>query len=94
MSRHLGLIALVVPDYDLAIAHYCGDLGFELVEDTRLSDTKRWVVVAPGPNTQTRILLAKAASPEQTSSIGHQTGGRVSFFLYTDDFTRDHAAFQ
>ena len=94
MSRHLGLIALVVPDYDLAIAHYCGDLGFELVEDTRLSDTKRWVVVSPGPSAQTRILLAKAASPEQAASIGHQTGGRVSFFLSTDDFAHDHAAFQ
>jgi len=94
MSRHLGLIALIVPDYDLALAHYCGDLGFERVEDTPLSDTKRWVVVRPSPTAQTGILLAKAASPEQGASIGNQTGGRVSFFLYTDDFARDHAAFQ
>ena len=94
MSRHLGLIALVVPDYDLAIAHYCGDLGFELVEDTRLSEHKRWVVVRPSPLAQTAILLAKAANPEQSAAIGQQTGGRVSFFLYTDDFSRDHAAFQ
>ena len=65
-----------------------------MVEDTSLSDTKRWVVVRPSPTAQTCILLAKAANLEQSASIGHQTGGRVSFFLYTDDFARDRAAFQ
>lgn len=92
IRRNLAMIALVVDDYDRAIAHYTGDLGFELVEDTRLSESKRWVVVNPGAGCH--ILLAKAATPEQSGRIGNQTGGRVFLFLHTDDFFRDHALFQ
>jgi catechol 2,3-dioxygenase-like lactoylglutathione lyase family enzyme len=87
--QHLGAIALVVRDYDEALAFYVGRLGFELVEDTLLGPGKRWILVAP-PGGQTRILLAKAATPEQASRIGDQTGGRVFLFLETDDFRRDH----
>lgn len=83
-------VTIIVPDYDPAIAFYCGRLGFELVEDTRLSETKRWVVVSPGPG-GANLLLAKAASDEQAEAIGRQAGGRVGFFLETDDFERDHA---
>ena len=90
MTQHLAAIALVVPDYDDAIAFYVGKLGFELVEDTRLSETKRWVLVAPPGSQETRLLLAKADSPEQKTRIGNQTGGRVFLFLHTDDFARDY----
>ncbi|MEZ5832500.1 MAG: VOC family protein [Dongiaceae bacterium] len=88
--QHLGAIALVVPDYDDAIQFYVGKLGFDLVEDTKLSDTKRWVLVAPPGSRETRLLLAKADNPEQKTRIGNQTGGRVFLFLHTDDFERDH----
>lgn len=91
MSGHLAAVTLVVPDYDQAIAFYAGALGFDLVEDSDLGDGKRWVLVAP-PGGQTRLLLAQAASPGQRARIGDQTGGRVAFFLATDDFARDHAA--
>ena len=84
-------ITLVVPDYDAAIEFYVGKLGFELREDTKLSETKRWVRVAP-PGAETSLLLAKADGPKQDAAIGNQTGGRVGFFLETDDFARDHAA--
>jgi catechol 2,3-dioxygenase-like lactoylglutathione lyase family enzyme len=90
MKQHLAAIALVVRDYDEAIAFYVGRLGFELIEDTRLSDTKRWVLVAPPGSRETRLLLAKADSPEQKTRIGNQTGGRVFLFLHTDDFQRDY----
>ena len=90
MSQHLAAIALVVPDYDEAIAFYVDKLGFALIEDTKLSDTKRWVLVAPPGSTETRLLLAKADSPEQKTRIGNQTGGRVFLFLHTDDFARDY----
>ena len=89
--RHLNLISLVVADYDEAIAFYRDALGFTLVEDSDMGGGKRWVVVAPRPEAETRILLAKAATPEQTARIGDQTGGRVFLFLHTDDFDRDHA---
>jgi uncharacterized glyoxalase superfamily protein PhnB len=79
------MITIVVDDYDLAIQHYANDLGFTLIEDTSLSPEKRWVVVAPSEK-GARILLAKAATPEQKSAIGNSTGGRVGFFLYTDNF--------
>ena len=85
-------VAVVVREYDEAIAWFTGKLGFRLVEDTTLSDTKRWVLVAP-PGNGTSLLLARAASPQQEASIGNQTGGRVGFFLHTDDFHRDHRAF-
>lgn len=93
MTQHLARIALVVKDYDDAIAFYTQKLHFTLIEDTVLSETKRWVVVAPpgSPSNGCYLLLAKAANEEQAKSIGNQTGGRVFLFLYTDDFWRDHA---
>jgi catechol 2,3-dioxygenase-like lactoylglutathione lyase family enzyme len=90
MTQHLAAIALVVPDYDEAIAFYVGKLGFELIEDTKLSNTKRWVLVAPPGSRETRLLLAKADSPDQKTRVGNQAGGRVFLFLHTDDFARDH----
>ncbi|ATU93076.1 VOC family protein [Phyllobacterium zundukense] len=90
MSRHVGLITVVVRDYDEALAWYTNVLGFSLVIDTPLSDTKRWVVIA-SENNGARLLLAKADGSAQEASIGNQTGGRVAFFLYSDDFTDDHA---
>ena len=92
MSASIATIALVVADYDEAIAFYCGRLGFALVADTPLGGGKRWVLVAPA-GTGARLLLAKADGPEQLARVGDQTGGRVGFFLETDDFARDHAAF-
>ncbi|MEP7453029.1 VOC family protein [Phyllobacterium sp. SB3] len=90
MSRSIGMITLVVSDYDEAIAWYTNVLGFSLVSDTKLSDTKRWVVVAPEKD-GARLLLAKADEASQQAAVGNQTGGRVALFLYTDDFTNDHA---
>lgn len=87
----LGMITVVVDDYDAAIDYYTTALGFTLVEDTKMSETKRWVVVAPDPNNGAALLLAQANSPEQIAAIGNQSGGRVMFFLYTDDFDRDYA---
>lgn len=86
MTQTLAQITLVVDDYDEAIAFYTTILDFILLEDTVLSETKRWVVVAPSTNEGCRLLLAKAANDEQKSRIGNQTGGRVFLFLYTDDF--------
>ncbi|MEO0551170.1 MAG: VOC family protein [Pseudomonadota bacterium] len=90
MTRLLN-ITLLVPDYDAGIDFYVGKLGFELLEDTPLSETKRWVRVCPR-GAQTALLLAVADTPEQQAAIGNQTGGRVGFFLETDDFTRDYNA--
>ena len=87
----LGMIAVVVDDYDTAIAYYTEALGFTLLEDTVMSETKRWVVVAPDPKNGAALLLAQANSPEQIAAIGNQSGGRVMFFLYTDNFDRDYA---
>ncbi|MEQ1755019.1 MAG: VOC family protein [Micropepsaceae bacterium] len=87
----ISMIALVVRDYDEAIAWYTGVLGFALVEDRILSATKRWVVVSPPGTAGSRLLLAKAASPEQDMRVGNQTGGRVFLFLDTDDFARDYS---
>ncbi|MGH3502596.1 MAG: VOC family protein [Nocardioidaceae bacterium] len=86
---HIGLVTLVVREYDEAIAFYVGVAGFELIEDTDLGGGKRWVVVRP-PGSQAGLLLAHAVTPRQEARIGEQTGGRVGFFLYTDDFQRDH----
>ena len=86
----LGLISLIVPDYDAAIAFYCGKLGFRLIEDLD-QGTKRWVTVQP-PGGGTRIVLAQAEGQEQTAAIGKQGAGRVWLFLQTDDFAQDHAA--
>ena len=91
--QSLNQLALLVRDYDEAIQFYVETLGFELVEDTTLTATKRWVVVRPRGSSGADVLLARAASPEQAARIGDQTGGRVFLFLYTDDFERDHAAF-
>jgi lactoylglutathione lyase len=89
MKQEIGYVALVVRDYDEAKAYYCGVLGFDLIEDTPLSDGKRWVLIAPRGSDGTHLLLARAATAEQTTRIGNQTGGRVFLFLHTDDFWRD-----
>lgn len=89
-TRSISLVTLVVPDYDAAIDFYCGVLGFTLVEDTHLDGDKRWVVVRTAGGEGTGLLLAKAADAAQQSAIGKQAGGRVAFFLTTDDFARDH----
>ncbi len=94
MPQHLGLVALVVRDYDEAIAFYVGRLGFRLVADTPTAAGKRWVVVHPPGAHETGLLLARADGAQQQAAIGNQSGGRVFLFLHTDDFTRDHAAFQ
>ena len=86
MATTLGMIAIVIDEYDAAISHYVGDLGFTLIEDSELSPEKRWVVIAPSKD-GARILLAKASNPQQQAAIGNSTGGRVGFFLYTDDFS-------
>jgi len=90
MKQHIAHIALVVDDYDRAIQFYTGKLQFTLIEDTVLSETKRWVLVSPKGSTECCLLLAKAANEEQKRRIGNQTGGRVFLFLYTDDFRRDY----
>ena len=86
MKQHLAHVAIVVKDYDEAIQFYTQQLGFDLIEDTTLSETKRWVLVAPPGSDGCRLLLAKAANGEQQSRVGNQTGGRVFLFLHTDDF--------
>lgn len=86
MHLSLAQIAIVVNDYDEAIAFYCGKLGFTLMEDTIMSATKRWVVVSPDDGNGCQLLLAKAANEEQASRVGNQTGGRVFLFLHTSNF--------
>lgn len=88
----LHAVTLVVPDYDAGIAFFVGKLGFDLVEDSPRPDGKRWVLVAPRGG-EARLLLAQGKGDAQRAAIGNQTGGRVAFFLETDDFARDHAAF-
>lgn len=90
MAQRLGHVALVVREYDQAIAFYTQSLGFQLIEDTDLGNGKRWVLVRPPGSIGTDLLLAKAVNPEQASRIGNQTGGRVFLFLHTDDFWRDY----
>ena len=89
----LGMIALVVDEYDTAISHYVTDLGFTLIEDTIMSPEKRWVVLAPS-NDGARILLAKAATDQQRAAIGNSTGGRVGFFLYTTNFDETYESYK
>ena len=90
MKQNIVHIAIVVDDYDKAIEFYTKKLHFVLVEDTVLSETKRWVLVAPKGSTGCCLLLAKAANEEQSSRVGNQTGGRVFLFLNTDNFKRDY----
>lgn len=90
MKQTLASIAIVVKDYDEAIEFYTKQLGFDLIEDTVLSETKRWVLVAPKNSDGCKVLLAKAANEGQQARIGDQTGGRVFLFLHTDDFWRDY----
>jgi catechol 2,3-dioxygenase-like lactoylglutathione lyase family enzyme len=92
--RSLFLVTLVVTDYDQAIAWYRDVLGFRLAIDDPLGAGKRWVVMRPDEASGAGILLARADSDLQTAAIGNQTGGRVSFFLETDDFARDHALYR
>ena len=92
MKQGLAHIALVVADYDEAIAFYTKQLNFTLTEDTVLSETKRWVLVAPPGSNGCQLLLAKAVNDEQASRVGNQTGGRVFLFLYTDNFQRDYTS--
>ena len=87
----LHAVTILVDDYDTAIEHYVEDIGFTLVEDTRLSADKRWVRVAPDPAGSTSFILAAATTDAQRAAIGNQTGGRVGLFLHTDDFAADHA---
>ncbi|MFB8032219.1 VOC family protein [Streptomyces sp. NPDC056004] len=88
---HLGLVTVVVRDYDEAITFYTEVLGFDLLEDTPVGDGKRWVVVRPPGAREAGVLLARAAMGEQAARIGDQTGGRVGWFLNTEDFERDYA---
>lgn len=91
MTRILAAVTFLARDYDEAIGWFVDCLGFVLIEDTQLGDHKRWVLVAPKSD-GTRLLLAKAEGQEQEAAIGKAAGGRVAFFLYTDDFARDHGA--
>lgn len=94
MSHAVALITLVVRDYDEAITFFTEALRFVVVEDTPLGDGKRWVVVAPSSGRGAALLLARAATPKQAAHIGDQTGGRVAFFLHTDDFWDDYRHMQ
>jgi catechol 2,3-dioxygenase-like lactoylglutathione lyase family enzyme len=93
VRRFVSLFAIVVPDYDAALAFYVGTLGFEIRRDEDMGGGRRWVTVAP-PGAETAILLARATDAAQEAAIGAQTGGRVGFFLQTDDFDRDFATMQ
>jgi catechol 2,3-dioxygenase-like lactoylglutathione lyase family enzyme len=90
MTQRLLQVTIVVEDYDAAIQFYVQKLNFTLVEDTVLTPSKRWVVIAPQGSDGCSLLLAKAANEEQKSRIGNQTGGRVFFFLQTNDFDGDY----
>jgi catechol 2,3-dioxygenase-like lactoylglutathione lyase family enzyme len=92
MKAHVAMIAVVVRDYDEAIDWYRQALGFALLEDEDRGGGKRWVRMAPAGNAQFSLLLARATTAAQEAAIGNQHGGRVGFFLHTDDFARDHAA--
>lgn len=90
MIRSLAQVSLLVREYDEALAFFVGKLGFEVREDTPMTETKRWVLVAPPGGAGAALLLARAANAEQRSLVGKQMGGRVGFFLQTDDFWRDY----
>jgi len=92
MKQKIAHVSLVVDDYDEALEFYTQKLGFRLIEDTKLTDKKRWVIVAPPGANECCLLLAKAADEKQRAAVGNQTGGRVFLFLFTDDFWRDYSA--
>ena len=95
VKQSLGLVSLVVREYDEALEFFVGKLGFKLVEDTFVPEqSKRWVVVAPPGANESHLLLARASSPEQQARVGAQTGGRVFLFLYTDDLARDYKRYK
>ena len=95
VKQSIGLVSLVVYDYDEALDFFVGKLGFRLVEDTFVpQQSKRWVVVSPPGARECQLLLARASTPEQHTRIGTQTGGRVFLFLYTDDFWRDYESYK
>lgn len=95
MRQSIGLVSLLVRDYDEALGFFVGKLGFRLVEDTTVpAQSKRWVVVSPPGGSGCQLLLAKAATPEQRAQVGNQAAGRVFLFLSTDDFWRDYRAYQ
>lgn len=95
MGQEIGCVSVVVADYDQAISFYVDTLGFTLIEDsTTGAPDKRWVLVAPPGSNGTKLLLARAAGPEQSARIGNQTGGRVFLFLHTDDFWRDYQTYR
>ncbi|MEI6049916.1 MAG: VOC family protein [Bacteroidota bacterium] len=94
MNQRLAHITLLVNDYDNAIEFYTKKLRFTLIEDTPISETKRWVLIAPPGSAECYLLLAKATDEEQKSRVGNQTGGRVFLFLYTDSFQRDYQNLQ
>lgn len=91
MRRTIAQVSLLVKEYDEAIAFYVDRVGFSLIEDTDLGNGKRWVIVGPGDEYGTALLLARATTPEQIAAVGNQSGGRVFLFLETDDFSRDYA---
>lgn len=97
MRQTIGYVALIVRDYDEAIAYFTQKLGFRVVEDSpsvdRNGEAKRWVLVEPAGSSGTRLLLAKASTPHEADRIGDQAGGRVFLFLHTDDFWRDHRTY-
>ena len=95
MKQSIGLVSLVVRDYDEALDFFVGKLGFTLVEDLFIPEqSKRWVVVTPPGARESRLLLARASTADQETRIGAQTGGRVFLFLYTDNFWRDYARYK
>ncbi len=90
MKQAIAAVTLLVPSYEAGLGFYVDKLGFTLIEDSPLSNGKRWVLVAPPGSGETSLLLACASTPDQTRAIGEQAGGRVFLFLHTDDFLRDH----
>lgn len=94
MTQAIGAVALLVADYDEAIAFYAGKLGFAVAADTPQGGGRRWVVLAPPGGPGARLLLARAKNEAERAAVGRQAGGRVFLFLHTDDFARDHAAFR
>lgn len=94
IKQNIGSVALVVENYDDAIAFYTQKLGFDLIEDTNLGNGKRWVLIGPPNSNGTNLLLAQASTPQQLDSVGNQSGGRVFLFLHTNDFWRDYELMQ